>query len=287
VIARCLSPLAVVAALSCPSAAESDTLTVLVRVADGRAAIDDRGAVVLARGTTARIQIDVGGPASSHDLEMGLLGMPSRMRRTGPRTFVIEVSTDDDSPRHGTLDIRGANGARVLRDVVVQGAPALRLPHRPWELGVFGGYRETGYGQPTTLGEPAPGASLSAGASTGLRAGWARDWLGVELELGIDRLANARLTDEATLLAYRAFGVVRHDDGHASFRLTAGVGAQSVIVPSDGLERDTKLAFAWGVTGGFRRGSLLLRLDVRHELLPGQDDLAHGANLLLGISLLR
>ncbi|MDX2091050.1 MAG: hypothetical protein SFX73_24535 [Kofleriaceae bacterium] len=279
--AHCLSPLAILAALSCPTQAEPTALTVLVRAIDGRVAVEASG-VIIARETTARIQIDVGGPASSAPLEVSVTGVRSTLRRIGPRTFVVTLVTDDITPAHGTLHIGSA-----VRDIVVQGVPAVRLPHRPWEAGVFGGYRETSYGRPASLGEPARGASLSAGATSGLRAAWSSRRVGVELELGIDRLVNARGDASSTLLSYRAFVVVRHDDGPATVRLAAGLGAQSILDPSTGLERDTKLAVTWGVTGGYRHGPLIVRGDLRLEMMPGDDGLAHGASLLLGASLAR
>ena len=139
---------------------------------------------------------------------------PSERFPLWTRANVGEVFPDPVAPLSFTLLMREqVEGA--WRDALAKMGAFTHDEFQPDEmetLGVFGGYRETSFGRPTSLGEPASGSALQGGATLGLRAGWSTTEYGALLELGLDVLANASGTETSGVLTYRALAVYHHDD---------------------------------------------------------------------------
>lgn len=254
----------------------------------------DRGDLILGAGERASFTLSAASPGVVGE-DLSLVASPelhATIERPSPTTFVVTIDAAAATARDGRLSLRAGAVEIAARTVRIEAGPALRPVVRapapaPWRIGAYGGYQLLDLGRASDLGDPVqPGAAFDRGGLFGLRAGWLRHRLGVEVELGLSRAGHRQNAETSTILTARAHAMLGYREGFGRLALVAGGGTQTVVHANGGSVADTDPVFDWGAMFGVAPRGILCRLDLRHVLFAASGGgIAHGLELTAGVSI--
>jgi hypothetical protein len=150
--------------------------------------------------------------------------------------------------------------------------PPPSTPRHRAELGVYAGYQSVAVRSALALGTAGePSATLDDGPTFGLRGGWLWSRFGVEGELAMSSLDRREVSGRASALGAGLHLTARHDDRRVSLRLLAGIHVTRLVHDAPDGNDSTVPGFSWGGAATINAGDFDIRVDLRHELAPGQD----------------